>query len=307
MFTKRILGSLVTLRPLGSTFTSPINVTASSASDASNTPTGRRRNVICLCGAPLVLLGCVLVVLLDPLRASSQYVSLGYLFGTTFGHASMAAAWTAFGPLRLVWRLLLSLLWLVSLAFAFNCNVPLQSGPDEIPGTIAACLAGQFLVLQIPFWGLAIGYGLRLRHCENAVASAHRRELQFGIRELLIITAVVAAIFGAGRLAIAVAPSLAPQMGRETPIFIFLAAAAVMTSIPLVLAALLPRLALAAVILAMIFMSLATVSEVPLLSNFHTGPGPDIFHIIAINAFTAAWILSLAVIVRISGYRLTRG
>jgi len=282
-------------------------VTALSESHASSTPIRGRRSVVWFCGAPLVVAGCLVVVLLDPLRGSSQYVSLGYLFGTTFGHASMAAALTAFGPLRLVWRLPLSLLWLLSLAGAFYCNVLWYRGPDEIPGTIAACLAGQFLALQIPFWGLAIGYGLRLRHCENTVPSTHRRELQFGIRELMIITAVVAAIFGAGRLAIAVAPSLAPQMGRETPIFIFLAAAAVMTSIPLVLAALLPRLALAAVILAMIFMSLATVSEVPLLSNFHTGPGPDIYHIIAINAFTAAWILSLAVILRISGYRLTRG
>ena len=271
---------------------------------ASIPPLRSRRNHIWFCAGPLVVLGCLTVVVANPL--GTGYVTLGYLFGTIFGHASLAAAWTAFGPLRLVWRLPLSLLWLLSLTAAVACNVWLHGGPDEVTVTMAGCLVGQFALLQIPFWGLAVGYGLRLRHCEITGQSADRRELQFGIRELMLITTIAGVVLGLGRLAIAAAPSLAPQMGRETPIFIFLAAAAIVTSLPLVLAGLLPRLAVPAVIMAMVFIGLTTAAEMPLLGNFHTGPGPVTLHIISINAFTAGWILCITAIVRISGYRLGR-
>ena len=264
-----------------------------------------RRNLIWFCAAPLVVVGCLLLLVMNPGRGGA-YVTLGYLFGTTFAYATLASAWTAFGPLPLVWRLPLALAWMIVMVIALVCNIGIFGGPGEVPVIMAGCLFGQFLLLQVPFWGLAIGFGQRLRRYEASDPVPDRSELQFGIRQLMIFTTIVAVLLGLGRLAVRVAPLVIPSLGGETPIFIFLAVAAIVTTLPLVLAALLPRLAIPAVTIVIVLIGLATICEVPVLSQFHKGAGPDTFHIIWINAFTATWLLVVLVIVRVSGYRLTR-
>ena len=264
----------------------------------------RRYRVLFFVG-PLIATGllCLAIFDPDPPRGVSEYVGLGYLFGTAFSHASLASAWTAFGPAPLVWRLPLSLIWLTMIPLAVAINVGLHGGPDAAAPVLALCACGQWLIIQVPLWGLAIGYGLKLRHQEDADYGFDPRQWQFGIRQLMIITAVVAIALGIGRLVFTHLGDRINLRG-EVPVFIFLAVAAVGITLPLLLAALLQRGSVPGTLLVLVVIGLATAFELPLLRRVHAGPGPQVGHLIGINAFTAGWILVVAVMVRLNGFRL---
>lgn len=253
---------------------------------------------------PLAALGCLVLAFVD--HQENEHVVLGYLFGTIFAHATLAAAWTALGPLPLIGRLPLSLVWLALLGLAFAANVGMHGGPDKgVVLLVWACLLGQWLCVQIPLWGLTIAYGSRLRHLHDESQAASPRERQFGIRELMIFTAIVGVVFGIGRVVVGnYASHIAWMLGSEAPIFIFLAVAAIVVTLPLLLATLLPRFAVPAVLATLFLIGSATLWELPLLHLFHQAPGPDVYHLVLINAFTAGWILLLGVAVRLNGYRL---
>jgi hypothetical protein len=257
---------------------------------------------VCIWALPLVGLGCLLVVAADAQR--HEHIGIGYILGTMFGQTTLAAAWTALGPLKLIWRLPLSMAWLALLVTAMTVNFG-GNGPEEFILVVAACLLGQWMLVQLPLWGLALGYRLRLRHGSQAHLPVDRREGQFGIRQLMIFTAIVAVIFGVGRL---VAANLSLQFNQGAaegvPIFIFLAVAAILVTLPLVLAMLLPRFGAISVALLLGLVALATAWELPLLSTIHSGPGPDTMHLVWINGFTAAWIIAFMAALRLSGYRL---
>jgi hypothetical protein len=239
----------------------------------------------------------------DPGRSIAETMGIGYFFGTMFSHTTLAAAWNAFGPLPLVWRLPLSLVWIAMLALAIGINIGVNGGPQ--PGQamllIGGCLFLQWVLLQFPFWGLALRYGLRLRHIDDA--GADPREHQFRIRQLLIVTTIVAVVFGIGRAVIAATGERINLRG-EAPIFIFLALAAIILTLPLLLAALMRSYWAPAVIVALVLIGLATAWEVPLLRMVHSGGGPNVEDFVSINAFTAGVMLLLLTIVRLNGYSL---
>jgi hypothetical protein len=266
----------------------------------SRTPVSIRPNLIWYCAMPLIVSGLLLLVFME--TSGVEYLVMGYLFGTLFGHTTLAAAWTAFGPLPLRKRLTLSLIWLLAIPVAMVCNVSYGGGPDEAIVAMAACMVGQFVFLQLPFWGLIQRYRLQLQYCEAAAQKPDPHNIQFGIKELMIFTTIVALVLGVGRLAVTYLP---PYLNLRdiTPVVIFLAVAAIVMTLPLILAALLPRFAIPAVGVVLILIGLFTAWEMPLLSRFYRGPGLDTQLLVAINGFTSAWILSVVLIVRISGYR----
>ena len=237
----------------------------------------------------------------DPGRGIVETIGLGYFFGTMFSHTTLAAAWNAFGPGPLVWRLPLSLLWVLMLAVAIGINVALNGGPEEGALIVGACLFAQWTLLQFPLWGLSLGYGLRLRHIHDEAANP--REHQFRIRQLLIVTTIAAVIFGVGRVIVG-------QLGErfsirgEAPIFIFLGVSAIVLSLPLLLAALMRSYWAPAVVGALVLIGLATAWEVPLLRMVHGGPGPKVEDFVSINAFTVVVMLAVLSIVRLNGYSL---
>jgi hypothetical protein len=244
----------------------------------------------------------VLLVVVSP---EFEYVGIGYLIGTMFGQATMAAAWTALGPFPLLWRLPLSLGWLATLTASLAANIELFGQSDEIWIVMGACVLSQWIALQVPLWFLAIAYGLQMGYVDASTGVRHATKQQFGLRQLMIFTSVVAVILGIGR---AVVTQMAPRLDlgsyHEVPIFIFLVVAAVLMTLPLMLAAMLPRFAAIGVVLVLLFVAVATAWELTLLSHFHRGPGPDTLHFLWINAFTAAWVVSIAFAVRLSGYEL---
>jgi hypothetical protein len=256
--------------------------------------------------APFLLLNWVLIAVLNPDggRGIRETLSIGFFFGSLFAHTTLAAAWTALGPAPLVWRLPLSLLWVFSLAIAIQINILTNGGPDEGAVLVGACLFGQWLLMQIPLWTIALVFGAHLRHTDYLQSAFDPRERQFGIRQLIVVTTIVAVVFGCGRL---IVPQLAEHLTftrGEAPIFIFLGVAAVTLTLPLLLAALMENYTTAGVVVVLVLIGFATAWEMPLLRLVGGGPGPKTEDFIAINGFTAAILLSVLTMVRLNGYCL---
>lgn len=265
-----------------------------------------RRSRLALWGLLLIALGCLLIIFVRPGRPVTEYVAIGVLFGTLFGQTTLAAAWTAWGPWALVYRAPLSLVWVGLLTLSLAVQASLNYGPPaEAILFFGGCLLGQWLALQGPLWGLAILCGLRLRRPEDEQHPPDPRERQFGIRQLMIFTAIVGVLLGLGRIVVGqLGPRIMPDNSRDMAVIVFLAAAAVAVTLPLLLAALLPRLAVPAVLLVLILIGLATAWELPLLDVFDRHSGPETMHFVWINAITSGWILIFAIAVRLNGYRL---
>jgi hypothetical protein len=260
---------------------------------------------------PVIVLALLLIasVRSEPRSKPLEYVTIGVVFGTFFGQAILAAAWTALGPLRLIWRLPLSLAWLAASVGALAANISLfgPGGEREIVVVFGTVAFGQWLLAQMPLWGLAVGYGLRVRHASEAGPAQDRQQRQFGIRELLIVTTIVAVVLAIGRAIVAAAAST--MVMEPGPLFIisFLAIAGIILILPLVLAALLPQHALAASLVMLMLIGLGTAAELPLLVALKPppgGPGPEIWHFYAINGFQCVWVLAVIAALRRAGYRL---
>jgi hypothetical protein len=111
---------------------------------------------------------------LDGSTGRSEYIGLGYLFGTLFGQTTLAGAWTALGPLPWYVRLVLAPIWLAILWVCLALNMGIHGGPDELVLLFAGCLFGQWIVVQLPLWGLALGYGLHVQQRRDSWGSNRR-------------------------------------------------------------------------------------------------------------------------------------
>lgn len=259
---------------------------------------------------PVVGLGVWLMMLVrsEPQPKPLEYVTIGLVFGTFFGYSLLAGAWVALGPLALVWRLALSLVWLVLSIGALTINFS-RFGPGADWSVIVyfACAGfGIWLFAQFPLWGLVVGYGLRVRNLRAGGSAHHRQQQQFGIRQLLIVTTIVAVVLGVGRYVVA---SLTSRIDLETgPIVIisFLAIASLVMTLPLLLAALLPRYALPATAIILVLIALGTATELPLLTTLSpaAGGGPHVWHFYGIHGFQCFWVLVVTGVLRWAGYRL---
>jgi len=141
----------------------------------------------------------------------------------------------------------------------------------------------------------------------DRVASG-KQLLQFGIRQLMVVTTLVAVLLGAGRLLVPYFAKLFSSGGwNEAPVFFFLAAAGVVMTVPLLLAALLPRFAVRSSLVIVALTILATGWELQLL-QLVSGPSPvpNFWHFLSITAFQTTWILAVVSFLRYYGYRLVR-
>lgn len=84
----------------------------------------------------------------------------------------------------------------------------------------------------------------------------------------------------------------------------FLTVAAILVTVPLILAALLPRFAIPTIVAVLVLTGVLTAFELPLFNRFDNGGGfPGNLQFVFTNGFTSAWILAVVLLVRISGYR----
>jgi len=239
---------------------------------------------------------------------STEAIRLGFFFGSMFSQTTLAAAWAAFGPGALAWRIPLSLIWVSILVIAIAFNIGVNGGPPlDFAALLGGCLFGQWFLLQFPFWGLVLRLGLRLQHMDDSPQDIKLRELQFGIRQLIIITAIVGVVLGIGRFAVTTWGGRFGSNGAEPIVlFGFLAVASIVQSVPLLLATLMRRMVIPGVLVALALIVAVTVCEVPLLASIVGGSGAQTTHFIAINGLAAAAILSVVLVVRLNGYYLAR-
>lgn len=259
--------------------------------------------------AGTITLNCLLIALLDPELQVGPINQVGVCFflGSMFGQTTLAAAWTAFGPGPLTIRLTGSLVWIVLLALAVTINISVNSGPPTSTAVwIGLCLFGQWILLQFPLWSLAIGYGLQLRHGSDQNPEAGLRDRQFGIGQLIIVTAIVGVVLGIARAVITLLGDQLKMTDPELPLLIFLAVAAVILTLPLVLAALLKRHAPIGIALALLFTGLMTFFELPIMRSVTPGSGPQAEHFVLLNAFASLTILLTCGITHHCGFSLTR-
>jgi hypothetical protein len=256
----------------------------------------------------LLGLGVLLIVVASPLggQGAVEHFMVGVLVGTMFGQAIVAGAWTALGPLGLKWRLPAALVWVGLLAAALDVNLEIHGGPHEVVGVMLVCMFGMWLLVLIPLAVVVRWHGVTIRAAETMVAAADYRRTQFGIRQLMILTAVIGVTLGVGRVA---APLLIREFtgGRwgELPVFAFLAAAGVLMMVPLILASLLPRHAAIGCGAALLFIVLMSCLELPMLNaTLGARGGPQLDHIVWINSFQTGWILISLGLLRLAGYRL---
>jgi hypothetical protein len=152
-------------------------------------------------------LGLLPLWLLHPLDfQQAEYVRellIGILLGCAFSQASLAATWMALGPLPLVIRFPGSLLWSGVAAATLIFNI-IRSAPAPVPSSEHWRVAGDFsaaflvlwLLVQTPLWIARWVYRFRVESSHQAFHDAERKQLQFGIRQLLIVTAAVAITLG---------------------------------------------------------------------------------------------------------------
>ena len=262
----------------------------------------RRYRVFLWAGPPIFLTWLMAALLHEyPQDDVREIIFIAVFWGTMFGHTTLAATWSAFGPAPLIVRLPLSMAWVAMLSVAIFINLQITGGPPELALIIGACLFGQWLFLQLPMWGLAIGLGLRLNHRDD-VARLGQEQLQFTIRQLLAVTTIVAVLVGIGRMALPVVI----QNGSGVMIFAFLAGAEVILTLPLVLAALLRRFAVPGVLVALVLIAVATVGEMRLFQTMSSGLSVRFPVLIAANSGTVLVMLLVLTIVRLNGYSLCR-
>ncbi|HUE70844.1 MAG TPA: hypothetical protein VMP01_08130 [Pirellulaceae bacterium] len=122
----------------------------------------------------------------------------------------------------------------------------------------------------------------------------------------MIVTALVAVVLGVGRfVVIAFGERLVGATGPGWPIFAFLVAAAVLLSLPPLLAVLLPRYPLWGTLGALVVVGLATALEASLFRWLGFGGlSVHLSEFIELNGMTVAWVLAFALTARHSGYRL---
>jgi hypothetical protein len=247
------------------------------------------------------------VALVNPEFVGPEYdrVGMWVKLGTMFGQATLAAVFSALGPGLLVQRLTICTAWLVCLGFAWLFNVWLFPQPD--PVIILTASFGQWLLAQGLLWLIVWRRGTRIGF-DGCRAVHSPAGLQFGIRQLLILTAMTAALLGTGRaLAPTIQEALEGSSWREGPVFAFVVTTNIFLTLPLVLGALLPRNALVAVTVGLGFVALATWCEVSLLWLFIPGPVGIHSDVVVMfwlmNYLQAAWVLVPLSFLRLGGYR----
>jgi hypothetical protein len=259
-----------------------------------------------LWAGPIVLLNWLLVAFVQLNSSSSPVDSIirQSLTGTLFGVTTVAAAWTAFGPARFLWRLPLSLVLVTSQAGAIAINGSLYGAPEGEFFVVGLVLLSQWLLLQFPLWGIAIGFGVHLVHASESDVNPSQR--QFGIRQLMIVTAIVGVLFGIGRAILPYLIGTVDFFQEIVPVLTFLIFAEVVLTLPVVVAVLLRRHMMPGIAIALGLFGIGTACEVPLMQIVAAGNGPNSSDVVGFNVGTLGVMLIHLLIVRFNGYSLTR-
>jgi len=233
---------------------------------------------------------------LFPIRPPGGHFFVGLAIGSLFAFTILPALWTTFGPGHRIVRWPLACLLLIA--------VPLSLYPSARSETTSLLLGQTAIVvlLLLVVTLLQFLFGIRLlKLSESATMKPHVAVKQYGIRDLMIITAVIAVLLSIGRMIMPFLSRL--PIANDLPVWMFLAFSSCVVCVPILFSLLtlrnsfLPTLALFGLSI------LVTWNEATLLASLKLR-GPDFFHFAWINFFTLLPVLLVAIGLRKCGYRL---
>ncbi|MEX2026307.1 MAG: hypothetical protein WEH44_03385 [Pirellulaceae bacterium] len=271
----------------------------------------------------LILLGLAQFVLLlplgllDPMQFSEngwfqRSHAIAVVLGCGFAQASVAAAWMALGPLPLRVRAPCSAISVLLAAILLALNIAVHSRGSDEGILLGASFVGVWFVVQAPLW-LARGiFRFRLEPQAHSNPFAIVGEHQFGIRQLLIVTAAAATALGFGRFMILSFghTEQSISLGSQRLEMMFIIALFILcnslVAFTVITGPLLPRHWLFAVALGCCAATAITLVEWSLF--FRLVGGPDRREALVIiggmNALQFMWLLFNLLAVRFAGYRL---
>lgn len=236
-----------------------------------------------------------------------ERIIAGLLLGTIYGQATLAAVWTAIGPFRFRYRLLLALVCLGGMFAALG----ILASHSPIAGTlmIGVSMVVQWVLVQLPLWCLVWWNGLRIQHVQAAAPTRSVPSGQFGIRQLMVFTAVIAVLLGVGRMLVVAVDwnrALPGVVVHEAPIFGFIVLVNTLYTLPLALAVLMRRWNLLAWFIGAAMVAAATQVEVAVIERMIQGrPNADLNVLLwTMNLCQSVWVVALLAILRVTGYRL---
>jgi len=240
---------------------------------------------------------------------------LAAFVGVGFAQISLAAAWFALGPFRMVVRSFgaatLATIAYLAVAWRFRTDGP---GPLEaiVVGLLCGYL-GAFVAVQVPLWLFRYWLGLSVVHLTELQPEDSNRGRQFTIRELLASTTIIVIVLAIGRGVILslsqmdVASNRGPDLNRMIYLFLMMAGFNLLLVWPAIGAVLMPRGQILTVPIAVCISAVATYLEGPMFSRIFGGPGPDIFwFFVYLNGPQYLLIVLSLTITRWFGYVLVR-
>jgi hypothetical protein len=273
-------------------------------------PQASRFPIATIVGVLYAFASAVLIAILPEPRNERpiDYIVIAILFGSLFGHTTSASIWSSLGTGYHWLRTLLSLGWLFLLVIGLTAMMTRSRSPDnEMVLVVSGTMLLQSLFIQIPLWILRYRMGLRLSSGSELATDGTER-VQFGIVHMMFFTVIIALVLGAAQALIRFLGPDNTGPSDEWSIFLYLAAAAILVSLPVAVAMLLTRHQIVALVLAGVFVFLVTGMEYPLMLalGLQRG-GPDIYHVVSINLSVAMAVLTYSAGLRLFGFRLTWG
>ena len=123
----------------------------------------------------------------------------GLVLGAIAAQVTLCAVFSALAPVPAFLRITAALGGAITVSMAIFC----MEGPGERERMeISGAAFLQWIAVQIPLWVFRVHSGWHLRRSTENLAAFHRQDLQFGIRQLMAWTAVVAVILSIAKTAI---------------------------------------------------------------------------------------------------------
>ena len=261
--------------------------------------TARGKQRLCLSAiAALVALG--LIWLLTRPSSPDFFIYTG--IGAIFGQTTLAAAWCVLGPFPLAWRLSLSALWVAAIILCFGWKMEVATSPDDLDLllTFAVVVPSQWTLIAIPLSIAAGCFGLRIN---STIDRSATRSQQFGIREALFLTGVVAMVLGWARFRVG-------DLGRASIIWDAVAVfgSAVLANsvlaMPLLAFALVPRRWPRMLVYSALSLAIVNAMELVLLYWLAAGPLEAFWATTLINMVQGAWIIAVISLLRVGHFTL---
>ena len=244
-----------------------------------------------------------------------EAAGVGLMFGTFFGLAALAAAWTAYGAYSPLVRIAHSLILCALAVLALVANGAVRGTATNELASMAVAMSiavvSQYGLSTALLWPIVSIRTARLRHLRSLSTEEIGANAQFGIRDLLVAIAVAAVLLATIRWIVSQPWPTTPQRSirRELLVLGFVAACNTLVTLPLLVAPLFRRFALAATAVSQAFAIFVTACEASawLSATGHTHPYYEhrfSYGFAAINAVQSLWILAVLCTLRAAGWRL---